>query len=112
MQWIAGQDAPSGHPITYIVAHIDIGSEPYTIVRNDNIFSTLLYIQRNADATFGNMTTSLTANTTTLENGTKIICRTKRGNTVYGSSRSFLYFAGIRKSVDFLCRDGANVRIT
>ena len=93
MQWIAGQYVPMGNPITFIVAHIDVGSQPFTNERSTDVFSTLLYIKRSNDI-IGDMTTSLTANTKDLENGTNIICRTYRGDTLY-QSHSILYFAGI-----------------
>ena len=93
MQWIAGQYVPMGNPITFIVAHIDVGSEPFTNERSTDVFSTLLYIKRSNDI-IADMTTSLIANTKDLENGTNIICRTYRGDTLY-QSHSILYFAGI-----------------
>ena len=92
MQWTVEQYVPEGDPITYVVESINVGSLPFSIERNNEVSSAILYMKKNSSSA-ADVTTSLTVITQGMQNRTSISCRTFIGNTLF-QTFSILYFAG------------------
>ena len=96
IQWVVEPYVPESDPITF-AASLTVSPEGNEPLSRTPVVATLISLMNksgnNVSEWMADMTTTLTVNTSEVENKTNITCQTQRG-IAFPSTSTFLYIAG------------------
>ena len=93
IQWTVEPYIPKGDPIIFSAHQSDVTEGSVPVNRTPAVATLTSVINRREESGSADMTTTLTINSSEVENKTSITCTTQRG-IEFSSSSTYLYIAG------------------